>query len=118
MRISLVLGIALILFSGWMFAAGNVIAGFIPLLIGGGLVHLALRPGRAGLILFGHICIFAGCLLITWGIYLLPTCRPTFVDILIKPLFWGLFSIFGGICSLFHGFCNCVRSCHTNKCRD
>ncbi|HIE05611.1 MAG TPA: hypothetical protein EYP58_02310 [bacterium (Candidatus Stahlbacteria)] len=61
------------------------------------------------MILFGHTCILVGAFLVTWGIYLLPNSRPTVVHIVTRPLFWGLFSIFGGLCALFHGFCRCVR---------
>jgi len=64
---------------------------------------------RAALLLFGHACIVLGCLLITWGVYLLPVSRPVLSHILTRPLFWGLFSLMGGVCANFHGFCRCVR---------
>jgi len=85
------------------------IAGLIPMLIGFGLVYLNWRGGRAGLIVFGHICVVLGCLLVTWGIYLLPYSKPVLLHIIARPLFWGLISIFGGVCANYHGFCNCMR---------
>ncbi|MGQ9622773.1 MAG: hypothetical protein ACUVTO_04920 [Candidatus Caldatribacteriaceae bacterium] len=65
---------------------------------------------RAILLVFGHICIILGCLCVSWGIYLLPSSHPTLSHILIRPLFWGLFSIMGGVCANFHGFCRCTRN--------
>jgi hypothetical protein len=85
------------------------IAGLIPMLIGFGLAYLNWRRGRAGLVVFGHVCIVLGCLLVTWGIYLLPYSEPILLHIVARPLFWGLISIFGGICANYHGFCNCIR---------
>ncbi|MGB3341416.1 MAG: hypothetical protein WBB37_08045 [bacterium] len=87
----------------------NSLAGFIPVLIGAGLIYLNWRGGRAGLVVFGHICIVLGCFLVTWGIYLLPYSQPILLHIVARPLFWGLISIFGGICADYHGFCNCIR---------
>ena len=51
-------------------------------------------------IVIGHICVIAGCYLVTWGINLLPVSNPTPLGIISKPLFWGLISIFGGICAI------------------
>ena len=59
--------------------------------------------------IFGHFCIVLGCFLFTWGMYLLPVSEPTFAGILTKPLFWGLFSIFGGICANVHSYCKCIQ---------
>ncbi|MBC7334544.1 MAG: hypothetical protein H5T85_08900 [Actinobacteria bacterium] len=59
--------------------------------------------------IFGHTCIVLGCYLVAWGVNLLPVSSPTPLDILTKPLFWGLFSIFGGICANMHARCKCVR---------
>lgn len=81
----------------------------IPLLIGVALAYLGWRGGRTGLIVFGHTCIILGCFLITWGIYVLPYSKPILPHIFGRPLFWGLFSLFGGICANFHGFCQCMR---------
>ena len=59
--------------------------------------------------IFGHFCIVLGCFLFTWGMYLLPVSEPTVIGILTKPLFWGLFSIFGGICANVHSYCKCIQ---------
>ena len=64
---------------------------------------------RKALALFGHLCIILGCYLVAWGIYLLPVSKPTFLGILSRPLFWGLFSILGGICANFHSSCRCLQ---------
>ncbi|MBC7349294.1 MAG: hypothetical protein H5U05_04905 [Candidatus Aminicenantes bacterium] len=64
---------------------------------------------RTATLVFGHTIIVVGCFLVTWGIYLLPYTKPTFAQVLGRPLFWGLISIFGGICANYHGFCACVR---------
>jgi len=61
------------------------------------------------LALFGHFCIILGCYLVALGIYLMPESEPTFVEILTKPLFWGLFSIFGGVCANVHAYCRCIQ---------
>ncbi|MDI3480754.1 MAG: hypothetical protein PWQ97_409 [Tepidanaerobacteraceae bacterium] len=61
------------------------------------------------LAIFGHICIIGGCYLVSWGIYLLPVSNPSPLGILSKPLFWGLFSIFGGICANMHSSCKCIQ---------
>jgi len=86
-----------------------LIGGIILLLIGFALVYLGFAPGRTSIVVFGHICILFGCGLTAWGVYLLPYSQPTLEHIIFRPLFWGLFSIFGGICAIFHGFCRCVR---------
>jgi hypothetical protein len=111
MRIATILGVLFIVLAGWNFACGSIIGGVILLLVGASLTYLGIRPGRKALVVFGHACIVMGCILITWGLYMLPECRPTVRDVFTRPLFWGLFSLFGGLCALFHGFCNCVRSC-------
>lgn len=85
------------------------LGGVIPLLVGAGLMFLGWFPGRTGLVVFGHACIVLGCVLVTWGIYLVPVAKPDLAHVLTWPLFWGLISILGGICANFHGFCSCVR---------
>lgn len=107
--VGLIFGFALLLIGILGFIIFSALAGFIPILVGFGLIYLNWRGGRAGLVVFGHICIVLGCFLATWGIYLLPYSEPSLSHILMRPLFWGLFSIFGGLCAIFHGFCNCMR---------
>jgi hypothetical protein len=63
------------------------ITGFILILIGSALLYMGFKPSRISIIVFGHLCVFTGCILATWG----------------------FFSIFGGICAIYHGFCRCVR---------
>ena len=82
--------------------------GAIPSLIGLSLLYLGYRPGRGATMLFGHALIVTGCLLVTWGIYLLPYSQPKFLHIVGRPLFWGLICIFGGLCANYHGFCRCA----------
>ncbi len=52
-------------------------------------------------LILGHIELIAGCYLTAWGINLLPVSTPTPVDILSKPLFWGLILIVGSGCFFF-----------------
>jgi len=63
-----------------------------------------------GLALLGHICLIIGCYLVAWGINLLPISSPEPIDILTKPLFWGMISILGGICANMHSCCRCIRN--------
>jgi hypothetical protein len=108
--ISKLLGIILILCGIFFFFNHIGIAGIIQVGIGASLLIIGFKPGRTGMIIFGHMCILIGCILLTWGIYLLPYSEPKLLHIFTRPLFWGLFSIFGGICAIYHGFCRCVRS--------
>lgn len=62
------------------------------------------------LAIFGHSCLILGCYLIAWGLVLLPVSQPHPVDILKKPLFWGMFSVMGGICANLHSSCRCLQS--------
>jgi hypothetical protein len=101
------LGLFIILFA--LFILTTSAKGVIPFSIGASLVYLGARPGKKATIIFGHTLVIVGCMLVTWGIYLLPHSEPTLLHILLRPLFWGLFSIFGGICALYHGFCRCFR---------
>lgn len=106
--ITLILGITLALLGLVTILISGIIQGIIPLLIGGSLCYLGWCGGRIATLVFGHTCIVVGCLLITWGIYLLPYSKPTLSHILGRPLFWGQFSLFGGICANYHGFCKCI----------
>jgi len=80
----------------------------IPVIVGGALCYLGWSGGRTATILFGHTCVVLGYYLITWGMYLLPYCKPTPAYIFGRPLFWGFFSLIGGICTIYHGFCKCI----------
>jgi hypothetical protein len=88
---------------------------FVPCVVGASLLYLGYKPHRLSVILFGHVCVTAGCFLTTWGIYLLPYCKPKLALVFGRPLFWGLFSIFGGICAIYHGFCRCICDRRSNK---
>jgi hypothetical protein len=107
--ITIGLGIILISCSMFFLVQKFALGGIILLVIGASLIYLGYHPGRTSMVIFGHICVLVGCLLTTWGIYLLPSSQPTLAHIIFRPLFWGLFSIFGGICAIYHGFCRCVR---------
>ena len=112
MVISKLLGIVLIISSALFFINKIEIAGIIVILIGSALLYLGFKPSRVSVTIFGHICVFTGCILATWGFYLLPNSEPKLADIFLRPLFWGFFSIFGGICAIYHGFCRCVQGCN------
>jgi uncharacterized membrane protein len=105
-----VLGIFLILTGLILFYVNRYFACLVPCVIGATLVYLGYKPGRTGMIVFGHVVVVAGCFLITLGIYLLPSSQPTLAHIFGRPLFWGLVCTFGGICALYHGFCRCVSA--------
>lgn len=107
--LSIVLGALLCAAGVAVIAAARSAGGAVPMIIGAALVYTGSRPGRTATILLGHACIAAGCALTAWGLYLLPHSSPTWQHVLLRPLFWGLFSIFGGVCAIFHGFCGCVR---------
>jgi len=107
--LSFIIGVLLIFLALFLILAAKSYKGIIPLSIGCSLVYIGLNPGRNATLIFGHILVTVGCVLLTWGLYLLPHCEPTLFHIFLRPLFWGLFSIFGGICAIFHGFCHCVQ---------
>ena len=100
--ISVVVGIFILLklknFGGW-----------ISLIFGFSLIYLGWKGDKTSLIIFGHISVINGCILITWGIYLLPYSKPIFSHVFTRPLFWGLFSLMGGLCAIYHGFCRCIK---------
>jgi amino acid transporter len=107
--VTAVLGIALLASGLYVVVRGGLGSGIIPMAIGAALTYLAFKPGRTATIVFGHALIVVGCILVTLGIYLLPHSEPTWQNVFMRPLFWGLISIFGGICANYHGFCACVR---------
>lgn len=84
-------------------------------LIGLALIYTGWKRDRRAMVILGHACIVVGAYLITWGLYLLPVSSPSLLGILGRPLFWGLFCLFGGVCAIFHGFCSCVRNFHCSK---
>ncbi len=100
----------LLAFSLYITLTAGLLHGLPSLLVAIGLFYMAIVPGRVATVLIGHLFVVLGCFLITWGLYLLPACRPELAHILLRPLFWGLICLFGGICAIFHGFCHCVRS--------
>ena len=108
--VSSLLGIVLFLGGMIIYAKSGSFLGGIPIIIGAALFYLGWHGTRTALIIFGHVCIVMGCLLITQGLYLLPHSKPILSHILFRPLFWGLICLFGGICANFHGFCSCVRA--------
>jgi len=108
--VNIILGVLLAAFGLVLLIGARQPAGIIPLIIGATLSYLGLRPGRVALVIFGHGCILVGCMLVAWGIYLLPHTPATFGMVFFRPLFWGLFSILGGVCANYHAFCHCLRS--------
>lgn len=107
--VGFILGIVFVVMGILLLVSHSGLGGLIPLFIGASLCFLGWRGDRVALVVFGHTCIVLGCILITWGIYLLPYSQPTLSHIFFRPLFWGLFSLMGGICANYHGFCKCVR---------
>jgi len=107
--VTLILGIALFVLGVLSLISNLSIGSIIPLLIGISLIYLGWAGTRTALIVFGHACIVVGCFLITWGLYLIPYCKPTLLHVFGRPLFWGFFCLFGGICAIYHAFCNCVK---------
>ncbi len=107
--VSIVLGILLILLSGYLYLVFKT-AMAIHLFIGLALIYLGWENNRKAMIIFGHCLIVVGAYLITWGMYLLPSFKPTFLSIVLGPLFWGIISVMGGICANYHGFCKCIRN--------
>ncbi len=113
--ISFILGVLLIVLALFFIIAAQSYKGIIPLFIGCSLIYIGIKPGKNATLIFGHTLVIVGCILVTWGLYLLPRCEPTLFYIFLRPLFWGLFSIFGGICAIFHGFCRCVQKVEDNN---
>ncbi len=115
--ITLILGIGLLVFGIYHLVVALYFWGIMKVIIGGALIFLSFSRNRTGLIVFGHLAIVSGCMLVTAGLYYAPLITESIrtsgtmklVYIFGMPLFWGLFAIFGGICSIYHGFCKCVR---------
>jgi hypothetical protein len=112
--ITMGLGILLVVFCCFMLFSNNSVVSPSGL-IGLALIYLGWKKNKTAQIIFGHCCIVIGAYLITWGLYLLPVSTPSFAGIIFKPLFWGIFALFGGICSLYHAFCSCVINCRSGK---
>ena len=108
--VTAIIGVALFGYGVFSLVTEGIGAAIIPLVIGAGLAYVAFASGRMPLLIFGHVLVVLGCLLITAGVYLLPQSSPTLRDIFGRPLFWGLISVFGGVCTIYHGFCGCIRS--------
>jgi hypothetical protein len=107
--ITIILGAGLAVLGIFIIVTYSGVVGAIPLAAGVSLIYLGWSGSRTALLVFGHTCIVIGSALIAWGIYLLPYSQPTLSHVFARPLFWGLFSLFGGICSNLHGYCNCIR---------
>lgn len=107
--VSFVIGILLLLMGLVMLIFLGKVAGIFPLIIGISLIVTAFYQGRTVTVILGHMFIVIGCILVTWGVYLLPSTGSSILYVFVRPLFWGLISIFGGICMIYHGFCRCVR---------
>ena len=113
--ITAVLGLVLLLTGLVLVATNKQLLCVVPCAVGASLLYIGYRPGRTSVIVFGHVCVMAGCFLTAWGVYLAPHCEPKLSHVLGRPLFWGLFSIFGGICGIYHGFCRCVSGCRPKE---
>jgi len=116
--ITLILGIGLSAFAAYHFITGIYLWAVVKLIVGAGLITITFMKNRYGQIIFGHMAIIAGCMLVTAGIYYVPMIAESvkannnqihLLHIFAMPLFWGFFSIGGGVCAIYHGFCKCVR---------
>ncbi|MFP4458740.1 MAG: hypothetical protein ACLFSQ_04020 [Candidatus Zixiibacteriota bacterium] len=116
--ISLIIAIGLLAFAIYHHAIGMHMWAIVKDIIAVGLLFIVFKPGRIGQIVFGHIAIVAGAMLITGGILIAPFFTEairqnngniTPLQIFANPLFWGFISTGGGVCSIYHGFCRCVR---------
>ncbi len=115
--VGLILGLGLLAFGIYHLIIGMYLWAIIKILIGAGLIVSKFVKNRYGTIIFGHITVVAGMMLLTAGIYYVPliakqiekTGELKIVYIFAMPLFWGFFAILGGICAIYHGFCKCVR---------
>jgi uncharacterized membrane protein HdeD (DUF308 family) len=108
--LDLLIGVATFFWGIFLLFKGGIDMALLALAIGAALVYLGIKGGRIALLIFGHGAVIVGCYLVTWGIYLLPDSKPTMAHIFGRPLFWGLFAIFGGICAIYHAFCTCISS--------
>ena len=107
--IGFILGILLAIMGLVMLIILGVLLGIFPLIIGISLIATGFTQGRKVTIILGHMFIVIGCVLFTWGIYLIPYTGASIIYVFIRPLFWGLISILGGICMNYHGFCACMK---------
>ena len=115
--VGMILGIGLLAFGIYHLIIGLYLWAVIKILIGAGLVISKFVKNRYGTIIFGHMTVIAGLILITAGIYYVPmiakqiekTGELKIIYIFAMPLFWGFFATLGGICAIYHGFCKCVR---------
>ncbi len=107
--VTFVLG-CMMLLGAILFFVRNLYIGFlIMILYCGALLYVSVSRNRKAVIVFGHVSIAVGCMLVTWGIYLIPYSKPILAHIFLRPFFWGLIAIFGGICANYHGFCSCIQ---------
>jgi len=115
--VGMILGLGLLAFGIYHLIIGMYLWAIIKILIGAGLIILKFVKNRYGTIIFGHITVVAGMMLLTAGIYYVPmiakqiekTGELKIIYIFAMPLFWGFFATLGGICAIYHGFCKCVR---------
>ncbi|MCE5272814.1 hypothetical protein LLH00_16160 [bacterium] len=107
--ITFILGLALTAFGLVLFVSSRAWFELTPFCIGLSLMYLGWQGGRVATLVFGHVTVVIGFILITWGLYLLPYCKPIPEHIFGRPLFWGMFATGGGVCAIYHGFCRCIR---------
>lgn len=117
--VGLILGLGLLAFGIYHLIIGMYLWAIIKILIGSGLIISKFVNNRYGTIIFGHMTVIAGMMLLTAGIYYVPliakqiekTGELKIIYIFAMPLFWGFFATLGGVCAIYHGFCKCVRKC-------
>ncbi|RLC57794.1 MAG: hypothetical protein DRH89_02675 [Candidatus Cloacimonadota bacterium] len=115
--VGLILGLGLLAFGIYHLIISMYLWAIIKILIGAGLIISKFVNNRYGTIIFGHMTVVAGMMLLTAGIYYVPliakeiekTGELKIIYLFAMPLFWGFFATLGGICAIYHGFCKCVR---------
>ena len=87
--ISFVIGILILLFALYMLIFLGKWAGLFPLFISVSLIFASFYKGRKVTIILGHMLIVIGCILVAWGVYLLPYTGASLIYVFVRPLFWG-----------------------------
>jgi hypothetical protein len=83
--ITLTLVIFLILTACFVIINKFYLGAVILVFFGVSLFLIGLSKNRTTVLIFGHACIVVGCMMVTWGIYLIPHSKPDLLQIFIRP---------------------------------